>query len=78
MGFILEAPTWRANPDWFMKLGYADDAVVEINRQSLALLQDIRSAFENDNTPMVISGCVGPGGDKPKVYAGLYCVRVIL
>ncbi|MGH7598972.1 MAG: homocysteine S-methyltransferase family protein, partial [bacterium] len=31
VGFILEAPTWRASPDWFMKLGYADGAVVDIN-----------------------------------------------
>jgi len=23
VGFILEAPTWRANPDWIIKLGYA-------------------------------------------------------
>ncbi|MGH7456549.1 MAG: homocysteine S-methyltransferase family protein, partial [bacterium] len=52
-----------ANPDWFMKLGYADDAVAEVNRQSIALLQDIRSEFENDKTPMVISGCIGPRGD---------------
>ncbi len=63
VGFILEAPTWRANPDWFIKLGYADGAVAEVNRQSIALLQDIRSEFENDKTPMVISGCIGPRGD---------------
>lgn len=63
VGFILEAPTWRANPDWFMKLGYAGTAIGEVNRQSIALLQDIRSEFENDKSPMVISGCVGPRGD---------------
>lgn len=63
VGFILEAPTWRANPDWFMKLGYADDAIDEVNRQSIALLQDIRSEFENDKSLMVISGCIGPRGD---------------
>lgn len=63
VGFILEAPTWRANPDWFMKLGYADGALAEVNRQSIALLQDIRSEFENEKTKMVISGCIGPRGD---------------
>jgi S-methylmethionine-dependent homocysteine/selenocysteine methylase len=46
-----------------MKLGYSDGAVAEVNRQSIALLQDIRSEFENEKTPMVISGCVGPRGD---------------
>jgi S-methylmethionine-dependent homocysteine/selenocysteine methylase len=63
VGFILEAPTWRASPDWFTKLGYADGAVAEVNRQSIALLQDIRSEFENAKSPMVISGCIGPRGD---------------
>lgn len=63
VGFIFEAPTWRANPDWFMKLGYADDAIDEVNRHSIALLQDIRSEFENDKSLMVISGCIGPRGD---------------
>lgn len=63
VGFILESPTWRANPDWLMKLDYADSAVTEINRQSIALLQDIRREFENEKTKMVISGCVGPRGD---------------
>ena len=63
VGFILEAPTWRANPDWLMKLGYPDDAVAAVNRQSIALLQDIRSEFENGPTQIVISGCLGPRGD---------------
>lgn len=63
VGFILESPTWRANPDWLMKLDYADGAVAEINRQSIALLQDLRREFETEKTPIVISGCVGPRGD---------------
>jgi S-methylmethionine-dependent homocysteine/selenocysteine methylase len=63
VGFILEAPTWRANPDWFTKLGYSDRAVTDVNRQSIALLQEIRSEFENERTRIVISGCVGPRGD---------------
>jgi S-methylmethionine-dependent homocysteine/selenocysteine methylase len=63
VGFILEAPTWRANPDWFMKLGYTNGAVAEVNRQSIAMLRDIRSEFENEKTQMVISGCIGPRGD---------------
>lgn len=63
VGFILEAPTWRASADWFTKLGYAEREIAEVNRQSIAMLHDIRSEFENDKTPMVISGCIGPRGD---------------
>ncbi|MGH8496785.1 MAG: homocysteine S-methyltransferase family protein [Gammaproteobacteria bacterium] len=62
-GFILESPTWRANPDWAGKLGYSDEALANANRQAIGLLVDIREQFEADRSPMVISGCVGPRGD---------------
>lgn len=63
VGFILESPTWRANPDWGAKLGYSESALTAINRKSIALLREIRDEFENEKTAMVISGCVGPRGD---------------
>jgi homocysteine S-methyltransferase len=62
-GFILEAPTWRANPDWGAKLGYDLERLAEVNRLAVALLQDIATAHESEQTPMVVSGCVGPRGD---------------
>ncbi|MBK8902510.1 MAG: homocysteine S-methyltransferase family protein [Anaerolineaceae bacterium] len=63
VGFILEAPTWRSSPDWGAKLGYSAEALVRVNWQAIALLEDIRREFETDASPMVISGCVGPRGD---------------
>ena len=63
MGFILEAPTWRANPDWGVKLGYDVKRLAEVNRLAVALLQDIATANESEQTPMVVSGCIGPRGD---------------
>lgn len=63
MGFILEAPTWRANADWGAKLGYSPDALAEVNRHAIALLEDVRAAYETEHSPMVISGCIGPRGD---------------
>ena len=62
-GFILESPTWRASSDWGSKLGYRAADLVEVNRQSIALLADLRRTFETAKAPMVISGCVGPRGD---------------
>lgn len=62
-GIILETPTWRANPDWGEKLDYSTDALAEINRKSVRLLEDIRNEYETDRTPVVISGCIGPRGD---------------
>jgi homocysteine S-methyltransferase len=41
-GFILESPTWRANPDWGRKLGYDQDALRTANREAIALMQSIR------------------------------------
>jgi S-methylmethionine-dependent homocysteine/selenocysteine methylase len=62
-GFILESPTWRASSDWGTKLGYGDADIAEVNRQAIAMLVEQRGIFETGNSPMVISGCVGPRGD---------------
>ena len=63
LGFILESPTWRASRDWGRQIGYDSKALREMNRQSIDLLADIRSRYETDQTPVVISGCIGPRGD---------------
>ena len=63
VGFILESPTWRANPDWGRKLGYSESALADVNGKAIELLYDIRKEFENEKTQMVISGCIGPRGD---------------
>src|SRR5687767_11728224 len=31
--FILESPTWRANPDWMEKTGYPKTAMASVNQQ---------------------------------------------
>ena len=62
VGIILDTPTWRANPDWGVRLGYSPDALADIDRRGVALLEDLR-ANAGDKPPLVISGCVGPRGD---------------
>ncbi len=62
-GLVLETPTWRASSDWGDKLGYSREALAEVNRKSVRLLEEIRDEFETSHTPIVISGCVGPRGD---------------
>jgi S-methylmethionine-dependent homocysteine/selenocysteine methylase len=62
VGIILDTPTWRANPDWGVRLGYSPDALADIDRRGVALLEDLR-ANAGDTPPLVISGCVGPRGD---------------
>ena len=62
-GYILESPTWRASRDWGQKIAYSSKDLIEINRLAIAMLEDIRTEWEDEKTPMVISGNIGPRGD---------------
>jgi S-methylmethionine-dependent homocysteine/selenocysteine methylase len=62
-GFILESPTWRANPDWIEKVGYPPAALKEVNEKAIQLMFDLRNEFAGDKTKILISGCIGPRGD---------------
>ncbi len=62
-GFVLESATWRANPDWAAKIGYSTTQLDDMNRRSIEVLAELRDEYEDDATPMVISGCVGPRHD---------------
>jgi len=62
-GFVLESPTWRANPDWAAKLGYTREALAEVNRKAIDLMLELRENFETPRSPMPISGNIGPRGD---------------
>ncbi len=62
-GFVLESPTWRANPRWAAELGYSDDDLAALNRKAIALMEELRERYQSTATPMVISGCVGPHDD---------------
>jgi len=63
LGFVLESPTWRANPDWAAKLGYSKLDLARANQKAIALMVEMRAAFETAKSPMPISGNVGPRGD---------------
>ena len=63
-GFVLDSPTWRANPDWADKLGYDAAALKAINVRSIAFLEGLRADWERpEAAPCVISGAIGPRGD---------------
>ncbi|HLU07935.1 MAG TPA: homocysteine S-methyltransferase family protein [Woeseiaceae bacterium] len=69
LGAILEAPTWRANPDWAAKVGYDAVSQDDANRKAIGLMLELRQAYETPATPMVISGNVGPRADGYRVEA---------
>ena len=62
-GIVLETATWRANPDWAARQGYGAEDLKRINREAVELLVELRSQYETPDTPIVISGCIGPRGD---------------
>jgi S-methylmethionine-dependent homocysteine/selenocysteine methylase len=62
MGFVLETPTWRANPEWGEQLGYPLDRLERANRRAVALMEELRDEHEGGE-PFLVSGCIGPKGD---------------
>ena len=62
-GIVLETATWRASRDWGARLGYSPEALADLNRSAVELLVELRAAHETPQSPVVISGCVGPRGD---------------
>lgn len=66
VGFILDTPTWRSNPDWGPKLGYDAAALDALNQRAVAFAEKCRERWERPRTPVVINGVVGPRGDAYK------------
>jgi len=62
-GFVLDTPTWRANPDWGAELGYDREALERINGDAVALAKDIRAEWQDRVSSILISGVIGPRGD---------------
>ena len=63
MGFVLESPTWRGSRDWTDRLGYSEAKYVNLNRKAIELMHEVRNELANRQSPMVISGNIGPRGD---------------
>ncbi|MEL7185979.1 MAG: homocysteine S-methyltransferase family protein [Pseudomonadota bacterium] len=63
VGLILDTATWRASHGWAEQLGHSRDDIRRLNQLSVDLLNDIRTAYESAETPMVINGVIGPESD---------------
>lgn len=68
-GLLLEAPTWRANPDWGAKLGYDAAALDRVNRAAIEFLGGLRARYQLPD--VLVSGMVGPRGDGYRCDAGI-------
>jgi S-methylmethionine-dependent homocysteine/selenocysteine methylase len=63
LGVVLESPTWRASPRWAEEIGYSPEELERMNRKAIALMEELRAAYQTGASPIVISGCVGPHDD---------------
>jgi S-methylmethionine-dependent homocysteine/selenocysteine methylase len=70
VAILLDAPTWRANADWGARLGYSPEALADLNRRAVGLLESLRESAAGD-PEIVISGCIGPRGDAYRVHEAM-------
>jgi homocysteine S-methyltransferase len=63
LGYVLETPTWRSNPDWGTSLGYRQHDLDDLDRAAVAFLAAIRDSSPKVTGPMPLSGNLGPRGD---------------
>jgi homocysteine S-methyltransferase len=59
-GFVLDTATWRANPDWGVRLGCDAFTLAEVNRRAVEYAAWLG---RNRRVPIVLNGVVGPRGD---------------
>jgi len=59
-GFVLETPTWRANPAWGPSVGYDAEALRRVNQDAVGFA---RALADRHDVKAAVSGCVGPRGD---------------
>ena len=63
VSYILETPTWRANPDWGHKLGYSSQDLNNLNEEAVTFLKILQNELPLSPKKIIISGCIGPRGD---------------
>ncbi|MEP6625366.1 MAG: homocysteine S-methyltransferase family protein [Acidimicrobiia bacterium] len=59
---LLEAPTWRANPDWAATLGHDRAQLSELIDAAVAVPDALRRTWTSGQ-PFLVGGAVGPRGD---------------
>lgn len=63
VGIILCGIHYRASRDWGDLLGYSRESLADINRKGVDLLRGLKQKYETTDSPMLVSGCIGPRGD---------------
>ena len=69
---VLDAATWRANPDWAGVLGHDLDTLGSRIDACIQVVADVRATW-NGSQPFLINGPVGPRGDGYRVEGVMTC-----
>jgi homocysteine S-methyltransferase len=67
---VLDAATWRANPDWAATLGHDLGSLGSHIDACVEVVADVRAGWRGDQ-PFLINGPVGPRGDGYQVDASM-------
>lgn len=62
-GFVLDSQTWKAHMHWADDLGENEEELRQSNRESVALITELRDEFSSNKKPIVLNGVIGPRGD---------------
>lgn len=62
VGFILDAPTWKAHSHWKDDLKCTDAQLIEANKEAVKFVAELRDAASNSK-PILLNGITGPRGD---------------
>ncbi|MEQ1786579.1 MAG: tetratricopeptide repeat protein, partial [Acidimicrobiales bacterium] len=66
----LDAPTWRANPDWAATLGHDQARLAELITASVEVVHGLRADWDSAQ-PFLVGGAVGPRGDGYRIDAAM-------
>ena len=62
-GMLILGHDYRASPDWGAKLGYTPEGLADMQRRTIAFLDDMRREYGAKVSDVYIAGCIGPRGD---------------
>lgn len=62
VGYILDAPTWKAHMHWAESLGANADQLRVANHDSVAFIAGLRDEFADNPKPVVLNAFIGPQG----------------
>jgi S-methylmethionine-dependent homocysteine/selenocysteine methylase len=63
VGLLLESVGWRASANWGPTLGLDAAGIERVNRAAIDLIAEVRAAWDDRVSPIVLSACVGPEAD---------------